>query len=801
MIKNYLKIAWRNLWKNKGYSSINIIGLAIGLACCLLIVLYIHDELSYDQYHVNKDRIYRVVHSWEEKGQTKREDVWGVAPIGPALQADFPEVEKVVQFSGQVSISFKNKEKVFQEERVFFMNSTAFDVFSWKTIIGNSSTALNEPYSAVLTKSAAKKYFGDENPIGKTLEGGLAAGRADPGLYKITAVIEDVPSNSHFTFDVLLSMRTFEQTRADIFDSWGYVDFYTYLLVSDQFNLADFNKKIPQFLKQHNASQEGRYNFHLEPLRDAYLHSTAGRQPGVTGSVQNLYIFAIIGLFILFIACVNFMNLATSRSMERAKEVGVRKAIGANHRNLILQFMCESLALVFISALLALLFVVILLPFMEAFAGKQLAWTSLFNWTSLTVFLGIVTLTGIIAASYPAFILASFKPVEVLKGTFKSVAGGQFLRKGLVVFQFGLSIVLIAGTCIVFSQLHHLQHTDLGFQQNQMLTIDYNFDDQVNKNLESIKNSLSKEKDVIAVSSSRSVPGTFFPNAGTDIESREGKMVPLAPGLFEVDIDFIPNMGMKMIAGRAYSRDFPADTAHSLIINEAAAKLWGYTNPQEIIGKRFNQWGREGQIIGVVKDFNYLSLHNKVEALALRLDPSSGRYITIKLQKANQSETIAKIQKLWSRLAPNIPFNYSFLDESFDRQYEADYRFRRIFTTFSGFALFIACLGLLGLITYTAQQRTKEIGIRKVLGASIFGIIQLLSIDFIKLVLIAICIATPIAYWAMNKWLDNFAYHIDMQWWMFATAGMSALFIALVTVSYQALKAARANPVNSLRDQ
>lgn len=800
MFKNYIKIAWRNLWKNKGYSSINIVGLAIGLACCLLIVLYIHDELSYDKYHVKKDRIYRVINSFEENEKLIRHDVWGVAPIGPALKADFPEVKNVVQFSGVTSISLKNKEKVFQEEHVFFMDSTAFDVFSWKVLAGNPTTALTAPYSAVLTASTAKKYFGNENPIGKTLEGGLAAGRADPGLYKVTAVIEDVPSNSHFTFDALLSMSTFKQAQPDMFDSWGYVDFYTYVLVSDQFNLANFNKNIPQFLKKHGASQEDKYNFHLEPMLDAYMHSAAGRQPGVTGSIQNLYIFAIIGLFILFIACVNFMNLATSRSMERAKEVGVRKAIGANHRNLILQFMCESLALVFIAALLALLFVIIALPSMGAFAGKNFAWSNLFNMTTLSIFLVIVSITGIIAASYPAFVLARFRPVEVLKGTFKTT-GGQFLRKGLVIFQFGLSIVLIAGTCIVFSQLHHLQHTNLGFQQDQMLVIDYNFDNEINKNLESIKNTFKRDKDVIAVSTSRSVPGTFFPNAGTQIESTEGKMVQLAPALFEVDIDFIPNMGIEMVAGRAYSRDFPADSAHSMIINEAAAKLWGYNNPQEIIGKRFAQWGKEGRVIGVVKDFNYLSLHNKVEALALRLEPWSSRFITIKLQQTNLPETIGRMEKIWTGLAPHIPFNYTFLDQSFKRQYEADYRFQRIFTTFSGFALFIACLGLLGLVTYTAQQRTKEIGIRKVLGSSIFGIIQLLSLDFIKLVIIAMCIAIPVAYWAMGRWLNNFAYHIDMQWWMFGIAGMSALFIALTTVGYQALKAAKANPVDSLRDQ
>ncbi|PVH26169.1 ABC transporter permease [Sphingobacterium corticibacter] len=802
MIKNYIKIAWRNLLKNKGYSSINILGLAIGLACCLLVVLYIQDELSFDHYHAKKERIYRVVHDWKEKNGEETHQIWGNAPVGDALQADFPEIEKVVQFSGQISILLKHGDKAFQEENVFCMDSTAFDVFSWQFIAGDPKTALIAPYSIVLTEKLAKKYFGHSNPIGQTIEGGVTGGRAAPGIYTVTGVIEDVPSNSHFTFDALLSMSSFRQSWSEVFEAWGYVDFYTYLLLPENYDIGKLEKQVPDFVARHDASQEGKYSIHFEPMLGAYLNSKADRQPGPVGNMQNIYIFAVIGVFILCIACVNFMNLATSRSMERAKEVGVRKVVGASRKDLIVQFMSESILLVLCASVLAVVFVLCLFPFMEIFAGKQFNISSLFNSTILLLFVGIVLTTALVAASYPAFVLANFKPVKVFKGSSNSSsAGGVWLRKGLVVFQFSLSIALIAGTYIVFSQLGHLQKKDLGFEKTQMLVVDFNYDNQVLQNLETIKHIFAQQKDVLSVSSSRSIPGSYFPNAGTGIELPDGEMKVLNQAIFEVDLDFIPNYEIKMAAGRAYSRDFPVDTIHSLVVNEAAAKLWGYSDPEQIIGKRFAQWGREGQVIGVVKDFNYLSLHQKIEPLTLRLEPRSSKFITLKIKNAGNPETLATLSDIWTSVAPHRPFLYTFLDDSFNRQYEADYRFRRLFSAFSGLALFIASLGLLGLATYTAQQRTKEIGVRKVLGASTFNIVRLLSVDFLQLVTISIFIAGPFAWWAMNKWLEDFAYRIEIQWWMFAFAGLAALIIALLTVSGQAIRAALANPVKSLRNE
>ncbi|MCL7988092.1 ABC transporter permease [Sphingobacterium sp. lm-10] len=801
MIKNYMKIAWRNLIKNKGYSSINILGLAIGLACCLLIALYIQDELSFDHYHIKKERIYRVVHDWKEKDGSETHQIWGNAPVGAALKADFPEVQKVVQFSGQISILLKHGEKAFQEENIFCMDSTAFDVFSWQFLAGDPHTSLTAPYSIVLTEKLSKKYFGDTNPIGQTLEGGVTGGRAAPGTYTVTAVIEDLPSNSHFSFDALLSMSSFRQSWSEVFDTWEYVDFYTYLLLPEDYEIQKLEKQLPDFIARHHASQEGKYSIHLEPMLGAYLNSKADRQPGPVGSMQNIYIFVVIGAFILCIACVNFMNLATSRSMERAKEVGVRKVVGASRKDLVLQFMSESLLLVLFASISGVILVLCLFPFMSMFVGKNFDLSSLFNLTTLIFFIVIVSTTALVAASYPAFVLANFKPVKVFKGSSGATSGSVWLRKGLVVFQFGLSIALIAGTYIVFSQLGHLQQKDLGFEKTQMLVVDFNYDNQVLQNLEAIKQTFAQQKDVVSVSSSRSIPGSYFPDAGTAIELPDGEMKVFIQSIFEVDVDFIPNYEIQMAAGRPYSREFPVDTIHSLVINEAAAKLWGYSDPEKIIGKRFAQWDREGQVIGVVKDFNYLSLHQKIEALTLRLEPRSSKFITLKIRNAGASETLAKLADIWTSVAPHRPFLYSFLDDSFNRQYEADYRFRRLFSAFSGLALFIACLGLLGLAAYTAQQRTKEIGVRKVLGASTFSIVSLLSIDFLQLVTISIFIAGPFAWWAMNKWLEDFAYRIEIQWWMFALAGLAALIIALLTVSGQAIRAALANPVNSLRDE
>ena len=799
MFKNYVKIAWRNLLKNKGYSVINIGGLAIGMACFLLITMFIQHELSYDRYHENGDRILRVVH------HSNQEDfndawVWGNAPVGPALKADFSEVIETVQFSGRSDVLFNYEDRSFQEENCFYVEPTVFNVFTWPLISGNPTTALEAPYSIVLTESSAKRYFGNEDPIGKTLEG--FGGRANDGLYTVTGVMRDVPSNSHFDFDFLLSMSSFYQTRPEVFGAWGYVDFYTYFLVTENFNLQAFRSKMPDFLERNWPSEKDYYyDLSFEPLKDVYLHSTAQRQPGIVGSLSNLYIFGLIGIFILIIACINFMNLATARSLERAKEVGIRKVIGADKKGLVYQFLGESLSMVLLAAAIGLMVVVFCLPWMREITGKPFFTHDILNGQTLLLYISTALITGILAGIYPAFILSGFTPVGVLKGVFRASPKGATLRKGLVVFQFSLSIALIASTAIVYFQLGYMLNKNLGFDREQMLVIDFNYDSEVRSSLEAIKSIFLERPEVVSVSASRTVPGAHFPAAGTNIETQEGKMELFEPSLYEVDIDFIPHFGLDMVAGRAYSRNFPADTLSSMVVNEAAVTYFGYTEPEELLGKQFEQWGKKGVVVGVVKDFNFLSLHQKVEPLTLRLEPSSSRYLTLKIRSADLPATIAELGRVWKSVAPHRPYLYSFLDTSFNTQYEADFRFKNLFSIFSFLAIIIACLGLLGLATYSAVQRTKEIGIRKVLGAEASSIVKLLSKDFIQLVGIAIVIATPFSWYAMSKWLNGYAYRVDINLWTFALAGIIALFIAVLTVSFHAVKAANTNPIKSLRTE
>lgn len=807
MLKNYFKIAYRNLLKKKVYSFINIVGLGVGMACCVLIFMFVQDELSYDKYHEKGDRIYRVLHGElagdgvEEGTSTEDYWVWGNAPIGPALQLDFPEIEKVVQFSGKADILFTVGDVTQQEDGIVFMDSTVFDVFSWELVEGDPKTALVAPYSVVLNETTAKKYFGDEKALGKTLKGSEVSGRSAAGDYTVTGVVKDFPSNSHLKFNTLLSMSTFKQSRPGVFDQWGYVDSYTYFLVNETFDRASFEAKIPGFLDQRNPNKEYPYTIAIEPLRDVYLRTVAQRQPGDTGSLSNIYVFSIIGFFILIIAIINFMNLSTARSMERAKEVGIRKSIGADKNSLIFQFLGESLIIVLLAAVVAVILVSISLPMMNDLTGKVLEVNRILNWQTIPFFLGIIILVGLLAGSYPALVLSSFRPVMILKGINKSDVRGVNLRKGLVVFQFSLSIALIAGTIIVYSQMSHLLDKDMGFDKEHMVVVDYNYDGQVNNVSSSLENELENNPAILSVAFSRSVPGSHFPNAGTTIEGLDGEMIERGQAIFQVGLDFINHFDLELVAGRSYSRDYPSDSTSALVINEAAARQFGYSNPEDIVGKKFDQWGRAGEVIGVVKDFNYISLHNTVEPLTLPFEAYASRYMSLKVKGENLPATLAQIESVWKELAPHRPFIYSFLDADFNKQYESDFRFRQIFTTFSVLAILIACLGLLGLATYTAEQRTKEIGIRKVLGANIGSIVGLLSKDFIKLVLIAIAVATPLAWYAMNKWLEGFAYQVPIHWWIFLIAGALSIVVALLTISFQSIKAAMMNPVKSLKSE
>jgi len=801
MLKNYLTVAWRNLLRNKGYTFINVAGLAVGMACCLLITLYVRHELSYDRYHAQANQIYRVLQAFRnsvpvagERPAPEEFQVWGNAPVGPALAADFPEVRKIVRFTSHQSLLLQHGDRRFLQEDLLFMDSTAFEVFSWKMLAGNPRQALVAPNSIVLTQSTARKYFGDQNPVGQTLR------VENQETFTVTGLMEDVPSNSHFTFTGLMSMSTFRNLRSEIFGWWGYVDFYTYLVVPPGTDIRALEAKVPAFLAKHNPAHKG-YAVTFEPMTDAYLYSRAGRQPGATGSLSNVYIFSSIAVFILVIACINFTNLSTARSVERAREVGVRKAIGARQAGLIGQFLTESVLLSGLAAVLAFGLAYSVLPALGELSGKKLAAGLLLSREVVPLLLVAAVVVGILAGSYPAWVLARFRPVQVLKGSFRSSPRGVALRKGLVVFQFSLSMALIAGTAVVFSQLDHLRTRDLGFRQEQMLVLDFGGDPQVLQKLETIKALLKEHPAVLSASASRSVPGDFIPNAYTEVQSAEGPMRGESPLIYEVDVDFIPHLGIGMAAGRAFSREFPADTANALLLNEAAVKQFGYANPADVIGKRFSQWGREGTVVGVVKDFNFRSLHNRVEPLSLRLEPRSSSRLSLRLKPGDVQGTLAGLEKRWRQLVPQRPFVHTFLDESFNRQYQADLRFGQLFSVFAGLAIFIACLGLFGLATFTAGQRTKEISIRKILGAPVGSIVTLLSKDFLRLVLLAIVIATPVSWYAMSRWLDHFPYRVPVGPGVFVLAGTVAVLIALAPIGWHSVKAALANPVKSLRNE
>ncbi len=803
MLRHFFQIAIRQLMKRKLYSFINVIGLAIGMACCIVIAIYVQNELSYDQYHTKKDRIYRVtsafrsVQAGEKLTAPSPQDyqVWGNAPVGPALQADFPQIEKVVQFMSPVSLLLQRGDKRLQQDNLLCMDSSAFDVFSWKMLRGDAHTALVKPNSIVLTRTVAEKFFGNEDPIGQAL-------RVDNSdNFMVTGVMEDVPPNSQFTFNGLISMSTARKQRDEIFHWWGYVDFYTYLLLKENTDIRTIQAQASAFVAR-NDPQDKRYAISFEKMTDAYLHSVAARQPGPSGSLLNVYLFSCIGIFIMLIACINFMNLSTARSLERAKEVGVRKVLGVRPISLMRQFLFESILLSLFAAAIAVGLAEAGVSLISELSGKELSNTHFLNWMSLSCIMAFAIVVGILAGIYPAWFLSGFNPLAVLKGKFNPSRDGLSLRKTLVVFQFTLSIALIAGTAIVYTQLKYVDRHEVGFQKDQMVILDFEGDGKVQQQIEAIKRAIADQPGVVSVGSSRAVPGEFLPNAYTQLQAPDGKMVGNGPLIYEIDFDFIPTYHIPLVAGRNYSRVYPTDSAQSMVINEAAAKMFGYVHPADIIGKKFEQWGRKGTVIGVVKDFNFRSLHQVVEPLTLRYGyPEELNRISVSIKADNVQATIASLKKTWDRVAPQRPFLFHFLDESFGRQYDSDRHFGQLFTLFSLLAIGIACLGLFALSTFMAQQRIKEIGIRKVLGSSVTGIVLLLSKDFIRLILLSAAIAIPLCWWAMDQWLQGFAYRITLGPVVFIEAAIISLAVAIVTISWQSIRAARANPIRSLRSE
>jgi putative ABC transport system permease protein len=797
MLKNYFKIALRNLWRHRAFSFINILGLSVGMSACLLIYLYVSFELSYDRYHEKGDRIFRVVSNIKTPTDTLD---WSSAslPMTPNMKSEFPEVVRFCRVEPNGMLVIKD-DKRFQEDGSAMADSSLFSVFSFPLLKGDPVTALKAPFSVVLSEKTAKKYFGSANPMGQTL---LLTSDKFPAL--VTGVMKDIPDNSHFKYDLFLSLTTRTQKfdpHAD--EQWTSFNGFGYVLLQNAQDAPELKAKLPAFIKKHIGPQleKGQMSItlDLEPLKDIYLRSKRGAPE--SGSLSNVYIFSIIAVFILLIASINFINLATARAAERAKEVGIRKVVGAARSQLTGQFLGESILICFIAFLLAVGICVLLLPLFNQLSGKVIS-HGIFEYAGTTLTLLIIAIAiGLFAGIYPALVLSGFRPIAVLKGNFASGKKGVLLRQGLVIAQFVISIALIAGTIVVDTQLTFMRNQDLGFKKEQQLVMSFDGDSTIQNHYEAFKQQLTSIPNVLSASASGAIPGQGNPTAYSQLQNKAGAMQPTDLEMYSIDHDFIQQYGLQVVAGRAFSRDFKTDSTQALMVNEATVKTLGYTSPQQIIGRDFSQWGRQGKIIGVVKDFHFRGLQDIIKPMSMRIRAQDFNYITLRLTSKDVPATLAAVESLWKRTLPDRPFSYFFADENFDKLYSAEDRFGKLFLNFAILAIFISCMGLLGLASYSTLQRTREIGIRKVLGSSVGGIVNLLSRDFLRLVIIAFIIATPIAWLAMRKWLQDFAYRIDPGWWIFALAGAMALLIAVLTVSFHAFRSAMANPAISLRTE
>lgn len=795
MIKNYLKIALRSIKKYKAYSFINILGLAIGISCCLLILLFVQDELSYDRYHEKADSIYRLVDSLDVDHPRSRHYALSSAPFAPALKNEFPEVEDAVRlFSGR-SRMMAYQEKKYYEYGLFFADSSLFGIFTFPLKKGNPDTALDAPHTIVISESTALKYFGREEPMNKTL-------KIDDQDYLVTGVMEDMPRNSHFHADMFGSMKTLEQipgVQERYFQSWARHEFYTYLLLREGSSAEDLEAKLPGFIDKHAAAQiktilGSTLSSHLQPLKSIHLRSNLQHEISPTGDIKYVYIFSVIAVFILLIACVNFMNLATARSASRSKEVGMRKVVGATRSQLIKQFLGESLLFTLFAMFLALIFVKAALPYFNALTGKDLDVRYLDNFVLLGSILFILIFVGIISGSYPSFFISRYQPANVLKGSSSVGPGKSLMRKGLVILQFSISIVLISATVIVMDQLDFLRNRKLGFDKEHVVIVPIRTN-AVRENAEGIKADLKQYPDILSATISIGVPGGIIAGDAIQLITEEGKRT-ITVKMIYTDHDYIKTMGMEIVEGRDFSREMSTDATEAFIINQAAVRQLQLKNPLET---QFEWDDKKGTVIGVVKDFQFESLKDEITPLVIHIFTASTRVFAFRIRPDNVPATLAFIENRWQQLDPAHPFTYTFLDESFDRLYRSEEKLGKIFSVFSTLAIFIAALGLFGLALFMAGQRTKEIGIRKILGASQARIFVLLSKEFAILVLLANILAWPTAYIFMQQWLQNFAYRVNIQPWIFVLSATIAFVIALLTISYQTLKVAMADPVESLR--
>ncbi len=808
MFINYFKTAWRNLIKNKGFTALNGLGLTLGIATCLLIVFYVFDELSYDRYNENADRIYRINNLIKFGGN---EGVYASspAPVAQTLKNDFPEIDQVVRLQNAGRIRVKKNSGYIQENHAVYADSSLFTIFTLPLIEGKTANALKDPHSVVITEQIAKKYFNRTDVVGQT----LLINDNEP--YQITGVMKDIPIESHFRFDFFFAMSNLAASREA---AWLSNNFITYVLVKPGTDPRRLEEKFPGFIRRYMSPQlqdalhvtfdgfekgGNYYHFSLFPLTKIHLQSNSPDDLAPNGNMEYIYIFSAIALFILLIACINFMNLSTARSANRAREVGVRKVLGSTRKYLIIQFLTESILVTLGSAALALILAWALLPLFNSLSGKELTISYSMFVRLLPVLLVFVVTIGSLAGSYPAFFLSAFQPIDVLKGKLAGGFKGGSLRSVLVVFQFAISFFLITSTIIVYQEIKYIQSRDLGYDRDHVLIVQNT--EALGSHAREFKQQIKQLSGVDNATLTGALPTANDGNTTSLFEDRSfDQKRAVNSKLWSVDEDYLGTLGIRLKSGRNFSKEMPTDSS-AVIINEAAAKLLSYANPLNQLLytpadnslKTINTY----HIIGVIKDFNFQSLRKNVTPMALILDENRGA-LSIRIRTGtNIPALMEQVRDKWKELSSNQEFAYSFMEQDFDGLYRAEQRIGKIFLSFSTLAILIACLGLFGLVAYAAEQRTREIGIRKVLGAGISTIVGMLSRDFIKLVLLAILIASPLVWLAMNKWLQGFAYRIHISMWVFIVAGLIALLIAVLTLSFQTIRAAIANPADSLKTE
>jgi putative ABC transport system permease protein len=795
MIKNLLLIALRNFKKDKWYNLLNVLGLTIGITFSLFLILYIVDELKYDRYHDKSERIYRIV-SYAQEPEVYHKFAYTQFPLGPTVKKDFPEVEQAVRFVGKERTLFKSGNNNYYETKIFYVDSNIFRMFTYRFAEGSPATALNEPNTVVISKSLAEKYFGKKtNAVGKTLQ------TAYNDLYKVTAVMEDVPQNSHIRFDILISASTLPK---DFQNNWGGFNNYTYVLLKPGARPDILTKKLLAYYDKYMAPifapSRIKIQYGLQPITSIHLHSDMQGEPEELGSMSYIWIFGAVAFFMLLIACINYMNLTTARSARRAKEIGIRKVTGSSKKQLVMQFLSESLLTAFVAVLLSIGLVILLLSSFNSISGKSFTMHTLLQPSNIILLASVVLFTGLLGGSYPAFYLSAFKPVSILKGALSKASGNVNLRRTLVVLQFSISMIMLICTWVVYSQLNYLRRKDLGFNKEQVMTVTVNTGEDERSKIFAMNNELRTQPNVKSLATAYSYPGSS--NINLNLFSVEGKNGFKDKGIecYNIDENYLGTLGIKLLKGRNFSS--LADTLHSIMVNEAMVKDFQWSG--NALGKRVkfpgDTSGAYFEVVGVFKDFNQKSLYNPISPLILFYSPNCN-IIQLKMNAGDIKSSVAKIETTWKKYFPQLPFEYKFLDADINSQYAADQKRGKIFAAFSILTIIITCLGLLGLTAFTTQQRQKEISIRRVLGASTSSVVGMITKNYLWLALIASVIAFPVAWYFMNKWLEVFTYHDGLSIVPFILSAFVIVVTASATAIFYSAKAAWTKPVKSLRTE